>query len=188
LTTDNVSIFYLVIIALKQSPIYHTNAPFNIVIPALGSFQADNGLVGIDSPRLSSVVDRESYKITYSDSNFEFRDLFESGIIGTEVSVYIGFYNTTTANVNGTDIGKPFTDMSDLILAYQGFIDSHGHTTDVDGEVLAVLECSSPLASLDLVKPFYTSRDAMRQVNANDASFDEVYQGSKEINLLWGKK
>lgn len=188
LQNDNMSPFFLVALEFRTGTVYHTNTPMDISVNGLGVFSADNSLLGIDPPRLSAVVDRETYKITYSDNLFIFRSLFESGIIGTPITVYIGFYNTSDATIGTILPSMPFTDISDLIIAYKGFVDTHGHTTDVDGEVTAVLECSSPMASLDLTKPFYTSRDSMRQLEPTDSSFDDVYTGSKAINLLWGKK
>ena len=185
---DNLSIFYLVQLDYKTGTIYHTNSPMDIDVAGYATFSSDNELLGIDAPKMSSVVDREAYKITYSDNSSSLRTKFELGIVGTSVTVFIGFYNTSAAAIGGVQPGLPFTAYTDLVIAYKGFIDSHGYTTDVEGAITAVLECSSPMASLDLTKPLYTSRDAMRQINTSDSSFDDVYTGSKAINLLWGKK
>jgi len=188
LDSDKLSPYFLVMIELASGTIYHTSTPMDITISGLGVFSADNALMSIDSPRLSTVVDREVYKLTYSDNNFAFRALFETGIIGTPVTVYVGFYNTLDIELGGALPGQPLENIEDLVIAYKGFVDSHGHATDVEDQVTAVIECSSPMASLDLVKPFYTSRDSLRQLNSQDSSFDDVYNGSKAINLLWGKK
>ena len=185
---DNLSVFYLVQLDYKTGTIYHTNSPMDIDVAGYATFSSDNELLGIDAPKMSSVVDREAYKITYSDNSSSLRTKFELGIVGTPVTVFIGFYNTSAAAIGGVQPGQPFTAYTDLVIAYKGFIDSHGYTTDVEGAITAVLECSSPMASLDLTKPLYTSRDAMRQINISDSSFDDVYTGSKAINLLWGKK
>ena len=185
---DNLSIFYLVQLDYKTGTIYHTNSPMDIDVAGYATFSSDNELLGIDAPKMSSVVDREAYKITYSDNSSSLRTKFELGIVGTSVTVFIGFYNTSAATVSSVAPGQPFTNYPDLIIAYKGFVDSHGYTTDTEGAITAVLECSSPMASLDLTKPLYTSRDAMRQINTSDSSFDDVYTGSKAINLLWGKK
>jgi hypothetical protein len=50
-----------------------------------------------------------------------------------------------------------------------------------------VIECSSPMADLDLKRTLITSKDAMRGLSPTDSSFDQVYEGSKGIDLLWGK-
>jgi len=184
----NLSFFYLVQIEFSDGTVRHTSTPHNIDVNGLGLFIADNNLKNIEAPKLSSVVDRETYKITYSDNSQELRTKFDEGIVGTPVTVYIGLYNNSTAPIGGVGVGQPFTSLADLIIAYKGVIDTHGYSVDVDSEITALLECSSPMASLELTKPFYTSRDSMRQVNATDTSFDDVYSGSKEITLLWGKK
>jgi hypothetical protein len=186
--SDSLSPYFLVKLDFKSGSVYHTNTPMDVTVAGFGTFDSDNALLGIDSPRLSSVVDREAYKITYSDNDFVFRTRFEEGIIGTPVTVYIGFYNTSNSVIDGVLPGSPFTNLDDLVIAYKGFIDSHGYAADTEGQVTAVLECTSPMSSLDLTKPFYTSRDSMRQINVSDTSFDDVYSGSKAINLLWGKK
>jgi hypothetical protein len=188
LETDSLSPFFLVKLDFRFGSVYHTNTPMDVIINGLGTFISENSLLGIDAPRLSSVVDRESYKITYSDNSFSFRAIFEEGITGTPVTVYIGFYNSSPEIIDGILPGQPFTSIDDLIIAYKGFIDTHGHSTDTEGEVTAVLECTSPMSSLELTKPFYTSRDSMRQISEFDTSFDDVYVGSAKINLLWGKK
>lgn len=185
---DNLSVFYLVQLDYKTGSVYHASTPMDIDVAGYATFSSDNELLSIDAPKMSSVVDREAYKITYSDNASVLRTKFETGIVGTPVTVFIGFYNNSATTISGVLPGQPFTSYADLIVAYKGFIDSHGYTTDVEGAITAVLECSSPMASLDLTKPLYTSRDAMRQINTADSSFDDVYTGSKAINLLWGKK
>lgn len=186
--TDNLSSFYLVQIDYKTGTVFHTSTPMDINVVGIGLFSSDNNLKGIEAPRLSAVVDRETYKITYSDNHQELRAKFDQGIVGTPVTVWVGLYNTSDVVINGILPGQPFSAKSDLIVAYKGVIDTHGYATDVDTEITALIECSSPMASLDLNKPFYTSKDSMKQINPNDTSFDDVYSGSKAVNLVWGKK
>jgi hypothetical protein len=189
LNLDNLSPYFLVKLDFKSGAIYHTSTPMDVVVSALGAtFISNNTLLSIDAPRLSAIVDRESYKITYADNDFSFRSIFASGVIGTPVTVFVGFYNTTDAILGGALPSMPLANYEDLVIAYKGAIDSHGHATDTEGQVTAVIECTSPMASLDLVKPFYTSKDAMAQLNPTDIAFDQVYVGSKGLNLVWGKK
>ena len=76
---DNISIFYLVSITRNNLSLRHTSLPFDITIPGLDTFYTGNGLLGVDSPKLSAVVDREAYKIVYVDPAFEFSSKFEMG-------------------------------------------------------------------------------------------------------------
>jgi len=186
--TDNLSPFFLVKIDLNDGSIFHTNTPMDINVSGLGLFTADNTLMSIDAPRLSSIVDREVYKISYADNNFAFRNLFEIGMVGIDVTVFIGFYNTTDVTLGGVPPGQPLNAYEDLVIAYKGFVDSHGHTSIPDEDVSAVIECSSPMADLELTKIFLTSKDSMRQIAPQDSSFDFVYAGSKSVSLVWGKK
>ena len=43
------------------------------------------------------------------------------------------------------------------------------------------------MADLDAVKPFYTTKDFVRQLNPDDSCFDQIYHGSGFVNLNWGK-
>jgi hypothetical protein len=49
-----------------------------------------------------------------------------------------------------------------------------------------VLEGTSPMADLDLVKNFIASKNGMDQKSTSDTSFDQIYDGS-EITIRWGK-
>jgi len=188
LSTDDLSVFYLVSIENETYQLYHANTPYDITVAALGkTFLAENGLSSVEAPRLSSVVDREVYKIRYVDDAYEWRVLFEEGLQGAVVTVYIGFYNTTDININGVSPGKPFTDFDDLVVAYKGFVDTQGHSVDTSGEVIATIECASPMADLDLSRAYYTSKDSAHQRDSADTAYDDVYAGSKSVDLLWGK-
>jgi hypothetical protein len=187
LDTDSVSIYTLVKIELAV-PLLHTSAPYNIDISGLGLFLTDCGLKSAEPPKLSKVVDREAYKLTYGDPVFELRAHFEAGLVGRKVSVYYGFFNTLDVSLGGALPGQPLTTVEDLALVYRGLIDSHGYSVSADDEVEAVIECSSPVANLDAKRVMISSKDYLRQIGMpNDTSFDQVYAGSKAIDLLWGK-
>jgi len=161
-------------------------------IPGIGTFGASSGLIEYESPRQSSAVDREVYKITYIDPTFQFRAYFEAGLTGARVTTYLGLFNSTASPVmsGGVSIppGQPLTGAEDLIIAYSGWVDTQGYTIDPDsGTVIAVLEGSSPMASLDMSKPFRTTKEDMRTVNLNDTSFDEIYTGVSRVSYAWGK-
>jgi hypothetical protein len=72
---------------------------------------------------------------------------------------------------------------------YKGFIDNVAYATDTSeaGENLFRITCASPMAALDMAKPFYTSKDALVDLDPDDNSFDHVYEGSGQIRLKWGK-
>lgn len=188
LSSDNISVFYCVHLTLGSTQLYHVNLPYDVTIPGLGTFLADNNLLSIEAPKLSTVVDRETYKITYLDVDFDFKPIFAAGAVGSPVSVYIGFFNTSESTLGGAAPGRPMLQREDIILAYRGIVDTHGYVIDQDEQPTCGIECSSPMASLDLKKVFNTSRNSMRSIAPSDSSFDQVYEGSAQSNLLWGKQ
>ena len=66
LESDNLSPYFLIKIQTPTITLMHTNTPSDIEVIGLGLFTADNSLLSIDPPRLSTTVDREAYKISYS--------------------------------------------------------------------------------------------------------------------------
>lgn len=185
--SGSISIFYLVEILGKTFTIRHTNLPYDVSVAAIGDFSSSNTLKGVEAPRQSSVVDREAYKITYSDNSYDMAGVFAAGITGAKVSVYIGFMNTTENTIGAAPPGFPILDKNDMIVGYKGFVDAPSHTVNPDGEVTAVIECSSPMADLGLVKPFVTSPEQVHRVDPTDTCMDEVFTGSSKVELEWGK-
>lgn len=186
--SGNISIFYLVSIKNNKYDLKHTNLPFDVTVPGWGGFSANNHLSAVEPPRQSSVVDREAYKISYNDNDFEWSLVFSNGITGAKVKIMIGFMNNTDSILNGTAPGMPMLNAEDFIVGYQGFVDNVAHTASPDGQVSAVIECSSPMADLGLVKPFITSSQQLSRYDATDTAFDEVFTGSGNVELAWGKK
>lgn len=195
LSRDDVTGVYLVTIDRQASAISDavaikdTSAPFDMVIPQLGTFKCDTGLSIVEAPRLSKVVDREAYKITYVDPEFQKRSLFEEGLTGAYVKVYLCFLNTTGDTLGGYASETFLTDLSDLVVVYAGMVDTQGYSINPDdGTVIAVLECSSPMAALGMTRPLYTSKEYLRAIAPNDTAFDEVIVGDEGVNMVWGKK
>lgn len=185
LASRHLSVFYLVDID-TDTPMKHTSFYRDIVTP-FGTYSADNNLIGVDSPRLDANIDRESYKILYADPSFSLRSLAEGGISGIPVKVRIGFLNTLDVVVNGVMPNQPFTGADDFLTSYDGVIDFPSISIQ-DENVHMIFECASPMASLGLIKSHFTSQDYLKHLDTGDTSFDQVYDGSHKIDLLWGKK
>lgn len=149
---------------------------------------ADNKIVSVDPPRLSSSVDKESYKIVLTDPDFQFRGLFERGFSQVKVKISIGFYNTSSGTLGGAAVGEPLTNIADTITVYQGTVDNQVYAINPNGGIIVTLECTSPMGALAMSKPFLTTDDSMHQVSSTDTSFSQVFKGSKGIGLLWGKR
>lgn len=188
---SNVMPFFLV--SISDMNLYLTTLQYDVTMSDGHTYLSDGGLIGVDPPRLSNVVDRESYKISISDTNFEYRTFLEQGAVGSLLVVTVGFLNASTEDIidsAGNAVGhyEPLTDFRDTVTAYKGIIDNHNYNIDFsNNEVSLTIEGSSPLADLDLVRAMYTSKDQARRRNQADSSMDEVYKGSGEISLKWGK-
>ena len=153
LALDNISYFYLITIGPFKdandvtTTLRHTPIASGIIIGST-FYSGDNYLVSIDPPRMSSTVDKDSYKIVYADNNFFWRPIFEKGFSGAPVSISVGFYNTSSGPLGGAQRGMPLTSASDTIVIYSGFSDQNSYQIDMNGEILVTLECSSPMGSL----------------------------------------
>ena len=185
LSSNEVSLGYLVEIMGQQGALRDTTLTVPVTFNGK-AYDTNGGLLSVEPPRLSGVVDREPYKIVYIDAEFQKLGIFESGIIGASVTVHAVFLNTIAPGFAGVSLGAPM--LADALVAYKGVVDSHGYTIDPDnGSVLSVIECASPMAALGLSRPFFTSKEAMSRVDATDSSFDEIEVGAQEVAIAWGK-
>jgi hypothetical protein len=187
LASDDIRAIIAVKIVTQSQTLRYTDNPYDITI--LGElYQAGGLLKAVEPPKLSKVVDREAYKITLIDPEFSLRSLIEAGITGSEVSVYGVFFNTTEASIGGVAPDSPFLNSGDIQTAYEGVVDTTTLTVDAsEGSVIIVIECASPMASLDRVNSFHTTKESMSQRNNADTAFDEVFEGSKQVQHVWGK-
>lgn len=186
LLQDSITPFVMVSITATMLTRRDTSLPFDVTFDGT-TYTSDNGLVSVEPPRLSTVVDRAVYKITYADEDFSMKAAFTNGIVGAPVTVYIGFINTTSYILNGVNPGHPLLSTDDVLIGYRGVIDSYGYSSGTESGILAAFECSSPMSDLGLLRAFYTSQDSLRQFSPTDTAFNQVYAGSKAISLLWGK-
>lgn len=140
------------------------------------TYLANSGLYEFDSPKFSTVVDRESYKVVISEVLNEMLPEFRLNVVGKPIEAFVAL-----RDVNG-DL---MTSTNDVLRIYKGTVDKPSISNDFE-QKLAILEGTSPMSDLDLVKSFVTSRNGMDQVSATDTSFDEIFE-NKEISVKWGK-
>jgi hypothetical protein len=144
-------------------------------------YNNDGRLYEVDPPQLSTTVDRELYKISFADPDFYFGTLIDQGIVGAPVTVRIGFVDPLTK--------QPLTAVSDTVVSYKGRVDNGAYSikTEDVGEALFVLTCASPMANLDAIRSLSTTKDALKTISPSDTSFDQIYEGSGQVELKWGK-
>ncbi|RLA26259.1 MAG: hypothetical protein DRQ62_00050 [Gammaproteobacteria bacterium] len=188
LEQPTINTFYLFSILGDNLTLYYTTYFSDLIVPGLGTFLSANNIADFEPPIMETASNRESYKITFTDPDFNLRATAESEIIGSRVKVYMGLVNTTAGNVGGADTDEPLLNLEDITLGFDGVLDAKEYAIDVlEQSAIFTMECSTPIASLNTTKPYITSRDAVRNLSTGDTSYDQVYEGSATLNLDWGK-
>lgn len=160
-----------------SSTVYRASLPTDVVWNG-NLYVSESELIDYEAPRYSTTVDTEAYKIRVAAQDNTLSDLISQGVIGRKVRLRLGF---TVGGV--AQLGNDQT-----LLAYSGMVKSVSKQVEDEDGKFWTLECSSPMADLDSKSPFITSRSGMDQRSETDTSFDEIYEGSEEIDLKWGKK
>lgn len=140
------------------------------------TYLADGGMFEFDSPKFSSVVDREAYRIVIADQSAQMAAEFKLNVIGKPMSVKVAILNSD---------GEPLIGTDDVLSVYDGFVDSPSISNDFE-QKLAIIEGTSPMSDLDMVRSFITSKAGMDQKSSSDTSFDEIYD-SNQTTVKWGK-
>jgi len=154
---------------------YLTSNSYDVVFDG-NTYLANGGLYEFDSPKFSTVVDRESYTIVVSEVFNEMMAEFRYNVVGKPIEVHVALRDAN---------GDLLLNNSDVINVYKGVVDKPLINNNFETK-LAVLEGTSPMSDLDMTRSFVSSKDGMDQRSTTDTSFDEIYDGS-EITVKWGK-
>ena len=173
---DSDIIEFAFLIKLDFTSSYYLTSNSHDVVFGGNTYIANGGLYEFDSPKFSTVIDRESYKIVISEALNEMMPEFRLNVVGKPIEVRVALRDAA---------GQLLLDPADVMLVYKGVVDKPTINNDFDIKI-AVLEGTSPMSDLDMVRTFITSKDGMDQKSATDTSFDEVYDKS-EISFRWGK-
>ena len=167
-----INIFY----CLKLKNLKYTTYTSDITL-GVDVYSGFGPVFNVDAPRMDSVVDRDLYKIILTDEGFALGDLYETNFTGAQAEVRVGFVDYNT--------GVPET--TDTVLIYKGVIESFNYEIDTaeKGTVLSTISCSNPMADLDSVRVYYTSKDFLRQINPADKAYDQIYVGSEGVSMIW---
>ena len=174
LDSDLIEYAFLIKLSLNYD-YYLTSNGYDVVYDG-NTYLANSGLYEFDSPKSSTILDRESYKVIISELFNEMIPEFKLNVVGKPIEVFVALRDANGDLLLSTD---------DVLKVYKGTVDRPSITNDFDKK-LAVLEGTSPMSDLDLVNTFITSKDGMDQKSDTDTSFDEIYEGG-EITLKWGK-
>jgi len=153
-------------------------------------YYSNNGLSSLDPPRLSDILDKEAYRITIVDPQYALKPFIEGGgntshFTGSPLKVVGGLVNVSGVTEFATDPGGVYPEFMTL---YQGRLDEAAYSITLDEEVVLNLSGSSPVGSLDISRTLLTSKTYLQDKYPGDTSFDQVYEGSESLKLLWGKK
>lgn len=177
LSNPVISVFYLVRVAD-----YYTTSHYNNITLTNGqTYIADGKILQADAPRLSPTVDRELYRVSFADPDYSLTGIVGDGIVGQPFEVRLCFIDPTT--------NAPYTNISDTLLAYKGVVDNVSYSISLGnlGETVAVVSGASPMADLDATRAYYSSKEFIKEIDPNDSSFDQIYEGAGPINLRWGR-
>lgn len=176
LQREVISSFHLV----KVGTMNRTTYPVDLTAPS-GVYISDGTLVGVEYPKMTSVVDKQRFKLTYSDLELSFAQAAETNLVGQPVEVWMGFEDL--------ELGRPLLGANELLLIYKGTVDAPSHQiqTEDSGSTTMALDCASPMASLDRVSTYYTSQDYADANFPGDTSYERLFVGSGNIVMRWGK-
>ena len=180
---DIVEYFYTLKISELDGTIIKaiTDNSYDVTLSDTVTYISDGTLVSVKPPKIDTVVDREQYDIAIADPLFMEGTKADNGYISNFVEVRMVFLDGTPP--------VPLTNIADTFLMYSGRVDNSAYriNTRSTGEAILKLTCTSPLADLDHRKGLYLSRDVIRNRDPNDSTCDDIYFGSKTVQLKWGK-
>lgn len=134
-------------------------------------------LQAVDTPRVSSSVDKEKFRVVFSGRDSIPLLEQKSNLSGRELEVWVGYHDEDGIPVNDS--------FNKMMLAYRGGIDQNAIQNDFES-IRVMITGTSPLVNLDQRGGYPVSKDGMDQINTNDTSFDFLYKGSSKT-LEWGK-
>jgi hypothetical protein len=174
LSSGSINFFFLIKLSFNSN-YYITSYSSDIVYDG-NTYSANGGLFEVDSPKFSSVVDREAYRVLVLDNLNAMKTEIDNNVIGKPIEGKLGFIDSN---------GSPILTPADVLSVYKGYVDNPVISNDWDRKVIT-FEGTSALADLDMVNSFMTSRDGMDQKSSIDTSFDQIYESSA-IEVKWGK-
>ena len=160
LSSGNIDFFFLIKLSFNSN--YYITSYSDDIVYDGNTYSANGGLFEVDSPKFSSVVDREAYRIVVLDNLNAMKTEIESNVVGKPIEVKLGFVDSS---------GSPITNTADVLSIYKGYVDNPVISNDWERKVVT-FEGTSALADLDMINSFVTSRDGMDQKSSTDTSFD----------------
>jgi hypothetical protein len=164
-----------------------TTLPYDILLGG-ESYQTDVILKEIDTPKISVVSDKSTFKVVLADTDGTLRQLSDTSFHGGELEVRCWFLNTTGSTLGGAAHLQPLVNIEDSLLVYKGRCDEMTfNLTEDASETTLTIAGASPVSALDLTRRVITSKEWLRARHPSDSSFDSVFSGSASVTRKWGK-
>jgi hypothetical protein len=153
----------------------------DIILSSGETFIADGRAVQVSPPKVDSIVDRQEMSIILNSSVLNDLGLSFDLLIGKRLALYQVAIDPVT--------NLPETNTADILVITRNFISSVSvqYDTAERGESNIEVKGSSPLLDLSLKKKYYASKEYIQQFAPLDTAYDQIYVGSRLINLKWGK-
>ena len=143
------------------------------------TYSCEATLSSLDTPTITSGIDKGSFNIQLIDKDYWFRNKFVHGVTGTKAELRGVFIDM--------ELDEPLLNPEDTMIIYKGIINSYSYNISKETLPIVSIELSSPMGSLTLVRSLVTSQDWMRQKYPTDTSYDHIFEGSKSAVLKWGR-
>lgn len=167
---------YFILIKMELANTYYLTTHSADITVEGNTYLANGAIFSYDAPKQNSILDRDAYNISFIDPEDSLFSEFKAGVVGKNITVRAGFISPTAG---------PLTSTTDLVYIYQGYVDSPSIQNDFNSKIVSI-QCSSPMADFDMVRPFFTTPYGMDQYAPSDTSFDRINDGY-DLQLKWGK-
>ena len=120
---DSDLIEFAFLIKLEFNTTYYlTSNSYDLVYDG-NTYLANGGLYEYDSPKFSTVIDRESYKVVISELLNEMLPEFKSNVVGKSIEVFVALQDANGQFLLTTD---------DVLKVYKGVVDKPSIKNDFE--------------------------------------------------------
>ena len=161
---------------------YRTTSFYRDIVLSDGqAFIADGKLMQVSPPRIDSIIDRQEMSVLLNNNTIDNVSLNINTLIGKRLVVYQVAIDPLT--------NQPENNINDVLTITRNFVSGAAvqYDTALQGEANFEIKGSSPLLDLGLKRKYYASKEYIQQRIPADTSYDQIYEGSRLVNLKWGK-
>jgi hypothetical protein len=185
LASGNHTMFYLLKIRKKLgiANFYCGTTHASNIVYGGDTYYSDGRILSTDSISLSSVVDRDTFKVALADPSLTMVSELDStehgSLTGADAYLNAGYLDSNSQPI-----------LTAVLPIYIGTVEAWGLTADTTnkGSITIGITFSSPMNNLDQKRFIELSKQAVRARNPADSCCDQLYEGSSAMTLRWGKR